>query len=173
MAKKQTAYRPPRTFGWHATYEELADEFTAWGVVDWEAQPNVMLSRANSTNLSRTERAVTVTFIKDGKRVTLPMDQYESPTQNLKVLALCINDMRMIERRGLHETMQSAYLQLGAPDQAGPWRVLGLNPGASRQDIEQAYRQQAQNAHPDHGGSDAAMAELNRARDEALKVAAS
>ena len=38
-------------------------------------------------------------------------------------------------------------------------------------DIKRAYHERARAAHPDNGGSDAAMAELNRARDEALRVA--
>lgn len=35
--------------------------------------------------------------------------------------------------------------------------------------IERAYREKAKRAHPDHGGSDAAMAELNEARAAGLK----
>jgi curved DNA-binding protein CbpA len=38
-----------------------------------------------------------------------------------------------------------------------------------RDDIERAYRRLAMERHPDKGGSDAAMAELNAARDEALQ----
>ena len=40
----------------------------------------------------------------------------------------------------------------------------------TRDDVEKAYRRLASLRHPDKGGSDAAMAELNRARDEALEA---
>lgn len=39
---------------------------------------------------------------------------------------------------------------------------------ATEDEIEAAYRQRAKIVHPDVGGSDAAMAELNAARQEAL-----
>lgn len=165
---KQTQYKPPRTLGWHHTHEELAHEFEMWGVRDWEARPNVMLSRANSSSLTRTERTVTVTFIKDNRTVNLALGDYDTPVANLKAIALCIRDMRMIERRGAAEVMASAFLQL-APPEAAPWSTLGISPGASREDIEAAYRMKAKVAHPDMGGSTEQMAALNRARDEALK----
>ena len=52
------------------------------------------------------------------------------------------------------------------------WDILGLRSHASMQDVKEAYRRKAMTLHPDQGGSDAAMVELNRARDEALKGAA-
>lgn len=166
-------YKPPRTYGWYHEYDQLAQEFAWWGISDWSATPNVMLSRANSSNLTRQERAVTLTFVKDGRTVTLPMADYETATMNLKVLALCIRDMRMIERRGVSETLQSAYLQLAAPErERDPFEVLGLRPGASADEIEAMYRVKAKTAHPDAGGSDDAMAALNRAREVALGTVA-
>lgn len=52
-----------------------------------------------------------------------------------------------------------------------PWtEVLQLNPGATKQQIEESYRLAAKKAHPDMGGSTEAMAELTRAKEEALKA---
>ncbi len=48
------------------------------------------------------------------------------------------------------------------------WDILNVKPDATEDEIKRAYRNRAKWAHPDHGGSAAAMAELNRARDEAL-----
>lgn len=176
MAAPQTTskYRPPRTNGWHYELEALAQEFAWWGVADWSASPNVMLSRVNSSSLTRQERAVTVTFVKDGKTVTLPMSDYETATLNLKVLALCIRDMRMLERRGVSETMQSAYLQLAGPaSERDPFEVLGLRPGASSAEVEAMFKVRAKAAHPDTGGTEEAFKELNAARELALKRAVS
>ena len=55
-----------------------------------------------------------------------------------------------------------------------PYTTLGLSPGADRAEIRRAYRRRARQLHPDATGTDttAAMAGLNRARDEALARAA-
>jgi len=51
-----------------------------------------------------------------------------------------------------------------------PYTTLGLSPGADRAEIGRAYRRRAREIHPDATGTDttAAMARLNRARDEAI-----
>ena len=56
-----------------------------------------------------------------------------------------------------------------------PYRVLGLEPGATRADVRRAYRRRALAIHPDVAGVDATardataeMTRLNRARDELL-----
>jgi hypothetical protein len=51
-----------------------------------------------------------------------------------------------------------------------PYTTLGLSPGADRAEIGRAYRRRARELHPDVTGTDttAAMARLNRARDEAV-----
>jgi len=58
------------------------------------------------------------------------------------------------------------------PDAGRPWReVLSVPVGqVTRGDIQRQYRTLAAERHPDTpGGSQAAMAELNAARDAALK----
>ena len=48
-----------------------------------------------------------------------------------------------------------------------PFAVLLIDKTASAQDIRRAWRERARTVHPDVGGSDAAMQELN----EALRIA--
>ena len=70
---------------------------------------------------------------------------------------------------GLHIVRQTfkGFTALPAPEH---WtEVLGLNQGAGKAEINAAYRDKARAAHPDHGGSDAAMSRLNAARDAALQ----
>ncbi len=43
--------------------------------------------------------------------------------------------------------------------------TLGVRLGASKAEIERAYRTKMKRAHPDHGGSVARAAALNQARD--------
>ncbi|MCB1770828.1 MAG: DnaJ domain-containing protein [Candidatus Competibacteraceae bacterium] len=45
------------------------------------------------------------------------------------------------------------------------YQILGLSPGASRADIQSAYRRLMQRLHPDQGGTAYLAAQLNRARD--------
>ncbi len=45
------------------------------------------------------------------------------------------------------------------------YRVLGLPPGASREEIKAAHRRLMQRVHPDHGGSDELAARVNKAKD--------
>jgi hypothetical protein len=46
--------------------------------------------------------------------------------------------------------------------------ILGLNPGASMEDIRAAHKRLMQTCHPDHGGSSYLAARLNAARDVLL-----
>ena len=45
------------------------------------------------------------------------------------------------------------------------WQLLGLQPGASREDIIQSHKRLIQKLHPDRGGNDYLAAKLNAARD--------
>ncbi len=56
----------------------------------------------------------------------------------------------------------------GTMGQAEAYQILGLQPGASREDIQSAYRRLIQRVHPDHGGSSYLAARLNQARDVLL-----
>jgi hypothetical protein len=47
--------------------------------------------------------------------------------------------------------------------------ILGLEPGASREQIAQAHRRLMQKMHPDAGGTDYLAAQINRARDVLLE----
>lgn len=53
-----------------------------------------------------------------------------------------------------------------------PWTTLGLQPGATLQEIKKAYRNKAQTCHPDKPwGSAEAFKELTRAYEEAQRLA--
>ena len=52
----------------------------------------------------------------------------------------------------------------GTMDSMEAYQILGLQPGASREEVQAAYRRLIQRVHPDHGGSSYLAARLNQAR---------
>ncbi|SDX15970.1 hypothetical protein SAMN05518669_103431 [Variovorax sp. YR634] len=107
----------------------------------------------------------------------MAIDRYTKVEMNIAALAATIEAMRAIERHGgaiVLERAFTGFTALPAPIVAGMkrhWRdVLQFGNGApTRESITSRYRILASTAHPDKGGSTADMAELNQARDDALK----
>jgi hypothetical protein len=58
------------------------------------------------------------------------------------------------------------------PTPVDPFAVLGLPPGSSVEDVENARRTLAKSSHPDIGGSVRQMQVINAAADEAARIAA-
>ena len=81
-------------------------------------------------------------------------------------------DMDYSYRLGTRQAYTDACReQLRAQVPPAPWwKVLEVDPGASEEVINAAYRALAKREHPDHGGSEDRMKRLNLAHDEALKI---
>jgi DnaJ homolog subfamily C member 19 len=65
---------------------------------------------------------------------------------------------------GKSQNRQSA----GKMSTAQAYEVLGLKPGASRDEIIHAHRRMMQKVHPDRGGSDYLASQINQAKDTLL-----
>jgi len=118
-----------------------------------------------------TDKGVAVYFLRRGRQMVFACDRWDKVEDNMRAVEKTIDAIRGIERWGASEMMERAFQAFEAlPAPKSCWEVLGLFPGASREAVQQAYRDKARAAHPDAGGTDAAMAELNRARDEALRA---
>jgi len=118
---------------------------------------------------------VALYFDLSGKPHCMPCDTYTKVAQNIAAIAAHIEATRAIERHGVSSVaeMFSGFTALPAPVAKRSWReVFGFTPHepVSPTEVEYAFRAKAKKAHPDAGGSDAAMAELNAARDDALKA---
>jgi len=72
----------------------------------------------------------------------------------------------------VHESMPHLDLEDPQPPQSGDewpykekaWKVLGVSPFASADEIKSAYKHLAAKAHPDHGGNPEEMKKLNAAK---------
>jgi hypothetical protein len=148
---------------WHQTMTELGDTMDKWGISDWETNyPRG--ARLEGYNQSEVDRTVHLTYTKEGKPVTLTMGNQARAVDNLRVLYLAVEAMRLNEKRGLGEVIQDAYLQLAGPAQAiDPYELLGIRPDAPIEVVEAAYKAKARTAHPDQGGSQEQMKQLNEA----------
>ncbi|WP_246676740.1 MULTISPECIES: J domain-containing protein [unclassified Mesorhizobium] len=121
---------------------------------------------------------VALYFDLAGKPHCMPCDTYSRVAQNIAAIAAHIEATRAIERHGVSSVaeMFAGFTALPAPGAKRPWQVVmdfmpGDGPQITREVIESRYRRLASIRHPDKpSGSHAAMAELNAARDEALKA---
>ena len=113
------------------------------------------------------DQAVAFFFELDGEPHALACDRFDRIEDNIAAIAAHIEALRGQERWGVADMKQAfaGHVALPAPEQW--WQVLGVVPNASPDEIDRAWRDKAKDAHPDReGGSDAAMARLNRAREE-------
>lgn len=117
---------------------------------------------------------VAVWFTWDGLQVCVAVDRYATVEGNLQAIHHIIEARRVEMRHGTLALVRATFqgfVALPAPASKRHWRdVLQFGGGApTRESITSRYRILAHTLHPDMGGSTAAMAELNQARDEALK----
>ncbi len=119
--------------------------------------------------------AVAVYFSYRDKQMCFACDRWNKVEDNIQAIRKTIEALRGIARWGTGDMLQAAFTGFAAlppPIVAGmdrPWReVLGVHAGSGRAHVDDAYRRLASKHHPDRGGDPAKMAELNRARDQAL-----
>lgn len=154
---------------WHQTMQELEEQMRMWGVTQWETNyPKG--ARSEAWLQKEADRTVKLTYKKNGKTVTLVMGKQNRAVDNLRVLYLAVESMRLNEKRGISDVLESAYLQLAAPPQAiDPYELLEIRPGASLEVAEAAYKAKVRRVHPDAGGSEERLKALNRAIEEIRK----
>jgi hypothetical protein len=168
-----TNYRLTTNKSWSATLDDLAETFRKWGVLIWSVTPTNPGRKAQNRYQSVGERTVVLTYKAGGRDVRLEMSTQDRAVDNLRVLYLVMEALRLNESRGLAASVAEAYRQtypaLPAPGQqtpaatSSPYQVLYVVPDAPLAVCEAAYRVLAKTAHPDAGGSAAEMARLTAA----------
>lgn len=120
------------------------------------------------------DRGVALYFTLSGKPHCLPCDRYDRVADNIAAIAKHIEATRAIERYGVASVaeMFTGFMALPEPTKR-TWReILGIGPGVvpvTAYIIEDQFRRLAKKLHPDAGGSNEQMAELNKARADAMK----
>jgi hypothetical protein len=100
-------------------------------------------------------------------------DQWHKVKDNLRAAGLAIAALRALKRSGATQILDRAFVGLTALSANNPvrtWRdEFNWGPAwaVTRENIDDKYRQLAALRHPDRGGSNEAMAALNRAYEEA------
>lgn len=116
------------------------------------------------------DTGVAVYFVLKGRQQVLACDGWRRVQDNLWSIAKHIEMLRGIDRYkvGTLEQAFMGYKRLAA----GPaWHeVLQVSPMATVQEVDAAHQRLALDVHPDRGGNDSRMAELNTARDEGRRA---
>lgn len=118
------------------------------------------------------DSGVAVYFTLDGSQQCIPCDRWTTVEENMRAVWKTIEALRGIDRWGAKENVKAAFSGFKAlpetaivtPYTARPWHeILQVSPTASPEVIRAAYKQMAFKSHPDHGGTDAAFHEVQRA----------
>lgn len=151
----------------------LLNELELMGARHVVISTNVALRRDGLPYANQAEpndRGVAVYFLWKGKQHCFACDRWDKVRYNLRAIEHTIAALRGIERWGTGDMVDAAFTGFLAIEAPRSWRnVLQVN-GFALADAEDAYKKLAKKSHPDRGGSDDAMAELNwaiqRAREE-------
>lgn len=168
-------WRKPYTFA--QARDALLAEVRKLGAGSFVLSTNFQTSR--STGLPRGDRrepedqGVAIYFTRSGRPLAMACDRYTRAQENMNSLRLALDAMRQLERHGgglMAEKAFTGFAALPAPKSC--WEILGLGTGnaSTAADVQRAWRERARGHHPDQGGSHSAMAEINAARDAALKI---
>jgi DnaJ-domain-containing protein 1 len=146
---------------WDQTFRDLTEQFRRWSRQRNEAIPwSVANMRGNP--------AVTLRYVLPGEpEVTLHMDAQARDRDNLRVLFLAVEALRLNEYRGITGLIREALLALPAPmHERDPYEVLGVRPDAPLDAVQAMYHYLAKQYHPDRPGGDVTkMKELNAAAE--------
>lgn len=167
---------------WDVAVRRLREQISAmtragenWRVLEQTLSTNYELrldGRPRRDRGAPVDPAVAFYFELDGQPHVLACDKWSTVADNIAAIAAHIEALRGQERWGVADLKQAfaGHVALPAPDPW--WKILGVSRAATASEIKIAFRKLAAAAHPDKpGGSNAAMARLNAARDEGLRSA--
>ena len=181
----ETPERSRYKVGYKTAYGDLTRELHRMGAVDITISSNVPLRLdgqpyADFTRRRMDDAGVAVYFTLDGKPQVVACDSWDLAKDNIRACGLTVEALRAIQRAGASELLERAFSGFKALPAAGesspvvlegppPWQfVLQVPESCTSLGIaREAYRNLAAVHHPDAGGTDAEMAIINRAWEQA------
>ena len=138
-----------------------------------EHDTSIIISSNASLGADRpADPGVAIWFKIAGAWTAFACARYPTPADNLQAIVHVV-DARRTELRHVGIEMVRATFSglrsLPAPGGKHWSEILGVPRDATPAQVQAAYRKLAAERHPDRGGSDAMMADLNAARDAAMK----
>lgn len=176
---KRTQNPQRSRFGEYSTAQavnEVLDELRQLGAKNVVVSTNYILRNdglPRSGQAQPRDTGVAVYFDLSKKPRVLACDRWHKVEHNLHAIAMHIAALRGQNRWGVGTIEQAftGYAALPEPKQGLWWQVLGLQTNAvSEVEINAAWRRLAFENHPDRGGSNEAMAQINKARDDGLRM---
>ena len=131
---------------------------------------NIVMSSNVTLGAERpADPGVAVYFTWEQMQICIPVDRYDNVAANLQAIHHIIEARRVELRHGTLALVRATFAGFKALPAPKSWRdVLGMTDARpSRATIDDRYRQLARDRHPDVGGNDTMMAELNQARADA------
>jgi len=142
-------------------------------IISTNVQPTLS-GRPRSSQAEPSDPGVAVYWKGKNDKIhkVLAVDRYTKVADNLAAVAATLEAMRAIERHGGAMILERAFIGFTALPAPNTWRsVFGYieNAVISPERLKADYRELCKKHHPDHGGSEAKMQELNWAMGEAEK----
>jgi hypothetical protein len=158
---------------WAQAKEKLVSELGRWNAYNITICCDYVNPKGTLTGRPRRDDdpGVAVYFRVGQCDYSLACDGYFRPEDNLWDIHLYLTEKRALTRRKTSQSLEQELAGFKAlPPPAKAWHeVLGIYPDASLDEAEAIFRAKAKKAHPDAGGSESQMLELNQAIEEARR----
>lgn len=153
-----------------AARDELLSELKLLGARDVVVSSNLRLRQDGLPYADQREPedgGVSVYFTYGGLDCAFACDQWLNVRDNLRAVCLTINALRGIARWGTGDMVRAAFTgfaQLPPARATASWhQVLGVAAHAPTDEVEAAYKALAMEHHPDRGGDQEVMMQVNDA----------
>lgn len=168
---------------WASILDDIEDSLAKWRYVGvWSAQTILAPRSSTKQNQTLEERTVTLHFMRKGKPYSITMNRQRRAVDNLLVIWLILETLRLNDARGYAEQVAAVYRTefpaLPAPGQStnaprpidGAYALLHVRSNAPIEVCEAAYRALSKLFHPDGpNGSAAVQQSLNAAIEHIRK----
>ncbi|WP_135852597.1 J domain-containing protein [Halorussus salinus] len=167
--------------GLRQSIDDLASELDRVGVDDWRLSTDAEHQKQNPrypyANARPDDPGAVVRWTMNDDQYAAACDAYTRLRDNIRSLYLYIREKRKMNQRPV-VTGESEFANARLPSgdesdavvaQEPPHEILGVAPDPDPSEVREAFRQQVQAAHPDHGGSQTAFERVKTARDQLLE----